>query len=178
MVIVKVAIIKRRRRVVRIQFADEEPFQNASFPWEANQERSLRGKRGQAALRRLEAALLALPEKRLVADVIEDEDGTVCALGALAKYEHYEGSLVLPSPPDENASDEDWNAWFAQGEDGGEQVEAAMLALAKELNVPRLVAVAIIARNDEGHLRHPEIRYIHMLQWVQRCLKGDVGWLT
>jgi hypothetical protein len=163
---------------MRIQFAEEEPFQNASLLWEANQERSLRGRKGQDALRRLEAALLALPEKKLAANVIEDEDGVVCALGALAKHENYEGSLTLPTCPDDNCSDEEWNAWFGQEEDGGSVIEAAMLNLAQELQVPRLVAVAIIARNDEGHLRSPETRYSHMLQWVQRCLCGDVGWIT
>lgn len=163
---------------MRIQFADEEQFQNASFLWEANQERSLRGRKGQAALKRLETALLALPEPKLVADVIQDADGLVCALGALAKYEHYEGSLELPQRPTDDANDEEWNAWYSDDDCEGKAVEDAMLALAKELNVPQLVAIAIIARNDEGHLRSPETRYRHMLQWVQRCLSGEVGWLT
>jgi hypothetical protein len=150
---------------MRIRFAEEEQFPNASYLWEANQERSLKGRKGQAALRRLEAALLALPAKRLVADTLEDGEGQVCALAALAKHEHYEGSLQLP--------EEKWD----DGEGDG-QIEAAMLALAEELKVPKLVAIAIIARNDEGYLRDPRTRYNHILQWVQRCLRGDVGWIT
>jgi hypothetical protein len=55
--------------------------------WDANMERIYCGKRGQKVLRELIAALLALPERRLVADVIQKpETGEVCAIGALAKY--------------------------------------------------------------------------------------------
>lgn len=160
---------------MRIQFAEEEEFQNASFLWEANQERSLRGRKGQAALKRLEAALLALPEPKLAVDVLEDADGMVCALGAIAKHEGYVGSLELPTPPEDEDDDEAWDEW---GVEGDSQIEEAMLALAEALDVPKLVAVAIIARNDEGSLRSPEVRYDDMLDWVQRCLRGDVEWIT
>lgn len=149
---------------MRIVFADEESFQNAGFLWEANQERSLKGRKGQAALRRLEAALLALPEKELAADALEDSDGRVCALAALAKHENYQGKMELPS-------DTEWD-------EDDYRVESAMLSLAAALKIPQLVAIAIITRNDEGIHRHPAIRYDDMLRWVQRCLRGDVGWLT
>jgi hypothetical protein len=45
--------------------------------------RAIRGKRGQAFLRELIAALDALSEKKLIADEFE-RDGEVCALGAVA----------------------------------------------------------------------------------------------
>jgi len=44
------------------------------------------GKRGQQFFRDLIAALDALPEKKLVKNDLENEEGAVCALGALGKY--------------------------------------------------------------------------------------------
>src|ERR1043166_9367326 len=120
---------------MRIQFADEEAFPNAAFLFEANRERSLKSRGGQAALRRLEAALLALPEKKLVADVIENAEGMVCGLGALAKHENYQGSLALPTEPSDESTAVEWASWYGQDEYGGKAIEDAMLALAKELNV-------------------------------------------
>lgn len=151
---------------MRITFAEEESFQNASFLWEANQERSLRGAKGQSALRRLKAALLALPEKKLAADVILSPSGEACALGALAQHEGYEGALTLPQHEDK------YGAW----QDGNE-IEAAMLELAAGLKVPEMVAIAIIGKNDEQPHLAPELRYKNMLRWVQRCLSGNVGWI-
>src|SRR5678815_2196005 len=110
---------------MRIRFNDEEDFNNAAILWEANQERSLKSRKGQAALRRLEAALLALPEPKLIADAIES-DGMVCGLGALAKHENYKDIPELPKEPVEDSSDEEWDAW-----DCGEterEIEDAMLA--------------------------------------------------
>ena len=46
-------------------------------------ERSIRGARGQAFLRKLRDALDAMPVHRLITDDIKDETGEVCALGAV-----------------------------------------------------------------------------------------------
>jgi hypothetical protein len=146
---------------MRIRFSEDEDFNNASILWEANQERSLKSRHGQQALRRLEAALLALQEPKLVADAIEDADGLVCGLGALAKHEGYQGSLELPEAS--------WNDWG-----DGPEVEDAMLALAGSLNVPKLVAVAIIRENDGDYrVKTPEQRYSHMLAWTRSWLSKD-----
>lgn len=47
-------------------------------------DRAMQGKRGQAFLREMLAALDALPEKKLIADDLE-RDGAVCAIGAVGK---------------------------------------------------------------------------------------------
>jgi hypothetical protein len=53
----------------------EEPeYMNAGELWAANARRALKGKRGQKALAELREALLALPEKRLIA-------GALCTVG-------------------------------------------------------------------------------------------------
>lgn len=166
---------------MRIRFSEYEEFNNAAILWEANQERSLKSKKGQQALRRLEAALLALPEPKLVADAIKDADGIVCALGALAINEGYEGNLDLPQPPAPNAAEEEWDKWYMDHDDdyGGHVIEDAMLALAESLNVPKLVAVAIIYENDDSFgAQTPEQRYNKVLRWTRRWLSRDCSTWT
>lgn len=53
--------------------------------WRAQIASATRGKRGQAFFRALIDALDAMPEKRLVADDLQKQDGSVCALGCLGK---------------------------------------------------------------------------------------------
>lgn len=66
----------------RISYSEEEDWPGQFELWRANTERSLRGRGGQRALRELEAALIALPEKRLIAGHLA-KDGMVCTVGAL-----------------------------------------------------------------------------------------------
>lgn len=63
---------------------DDENFPNATWLYQANVERSMKGKRGQQFFVDLIAALDAMSEKRLVADDLIRPSGEVCALGALA----------------------------------------------------------------------------------------------
>lgn len=51
--------------------------------WRAAVDRATFGVRGQALLRRMLAALDAMPRKRLIAGQIVDASGEVCALGAV-----------------------------------------------------------------------------------------------
>lgn len=154
---------------MRIRFSEDENYQNASILWESNQERSLKSRKGQAALRRLEAALLALPEPKLIADAIE-ADGMVCGLGALAKFENYQGDLSLPKEP-EYGTDE----WYEYDEEeAGRETEDAMMALAEALSVPKMVAIAIIYHNDDSFgAITPEARYSKLLTWTRSWLRQD-----
>ena len=79
----------------RIHYDYDEQFGELRMgAWEHNTKLAFEGKRGQAALRDLEAALLALPEPKLAADqfcVVRPHLGVpgqpiveACALGALA----------------------------------------------------------------------------------------------
>lgn len=52
--------------------------------WRGAVSSAIRGKRGQKFMLELLAALDSLPEKRLIAHELRDEDGAVCALGAIA----------------------------------------------------------------------------------------------
>ena len=56
----------------------EEYFPNQGELWHANVQRALKGKRGRKALAELREALLALPDKRLIA-------GALCTVGGVEK---------------------------------------------------------------------------------------------
>ncbi len=155
---------------MRIGYSEDEDYPGQFGLWQANCNRSLKGKAGQAALRELEAALLALPDKRLTSGVYKDEDGCVCPLAALAKYKGVADADLQADP------------------------EYDMEQVGVELGVPRLAAWKIVELNDlqlsgttlifgEGPYRWPseqpyayvpitpEQRYERVLQWVQEQLR-------
>lgn len=51
--------------------------------WRGAVNAAINGKRGQAFLREMLATLDAMPEKRLIADDLVDEGGSVCAIGSV-----------------------------------------------------------------------------------------------
>jgi len=162
---------------MRIGYSEDEDYPGQFELWQANCRRSLQGKAGQAALRELEAALLALPEKRLIAHKMIDADGEVCAIGALAKHK---GRDLLAEP----------NLY----EDGEFEGDGEMEEIGMELGMPRLVAWKVVCRNDieiDGHYETlpgparwygdrpqayvpvtPEERYEQMLAWVRAQIKS------
>lgn len=156
---------------MRIGYSDEEDYPGQFGLWQGNCQRSLKGRAGQAALRELEAALLALPSKRLIAESLVDAHGEVCAIGALAEFK---GEIT--------------DNMIGQGECDMEEVGV-------ELGMPRLVAWKVVEMNDlqfagtslvikEGPYRWyseqpfeyvpitPEQRYKRMLAWVREQLRG------
>jgi hypothetical protein len=116
---------------MRINYSDDEDFPGQFHIWQANCRRSLRGKKGQAALRRLEAALLAMPEKTLRHGKLVAHDGSVCAIGALARAE---GKLPAPEPITGDWEDDD--------------VDDTAEWATDNLDVPKLVAWKVVAQND------------------------------
>ncbi|HET8627028.1 MAG TPA: hypothetical protein VFL91_06395 [Thermomicrobiales bacterium] len=125
--------------------------------WEHNLRRALTSKRGLATLRDLEAALLALPEKKLIAGDMAYPSGAVCAVGAYSLYKRLQR---------------------------GEDREAALLSLCsregpyetalegQRYGMAYTLAWEIAERNDEiyGGAYTEEGRYQEMLAWVRRQL--------
>lgn len=158
---------------MRINYSDEEDWPGQFALWDANCRRSIKGKVGQQELRELKAALLAMPEKRLIRDALVNEDGECCAIAAYGRHKGLDLSKFDP----EYDSDE-------VGIAGG---------------MPRLVAWKIVALNDiefdtvwevahgpiqRGHgiykggiplIRDvtPEERWQRMLSWINKQL-GEV----
>lgn len=128
----------------RINYSDNEEYPGQFELWQANCQRSLRGARGQRELRELEAALLALPEKRLIHGAAE-ENGEVCAI---ACYGQRKGV--------------DLSKFHAYSESDRIGVAGGM---------PRLVAWKVVEMNDEEFDREtPEQRYEKMFAWVRSQL--------
>jgi hypothetical protein len=114
-----------------------------------NARRSLRGRKGQAVLREVRAALLAMPEKRLIAgDLLKD--GEVCAIGAWARFRLAHG----PIKGVVNSARTVWHSWDEvvdlcaprYDEGGGTASDSRYLAQAMGANW--YVASEIGATND------------------------------
>jgi hypothetical protein len=141
---------------MRIGWTDEEDKPGQFAIWHANVNRSVAGKRGQAMLRELHAALLALPEKRLVHEAIA-ADGEVCAIGAwlVAKREQAGEDRATVLAEYEAVSDDDYTD-----------------AVAEEAGAPKLVAWRLVELNDiELDTVTPEQRYARVLAWVEKVLR-------
>jgi hypothetical protein len=69
--------------------------------YRANVDRSIFGKRGQAFLRELADALDAMPDKELIEGDLIDDDGRVCAIGAVCKQRGLDVSGVDIGDPEE-----------------------------------------------------------------------------
>ena len=113
--------------------------------------RAITGKRGQAFLREMTAALDAMPVKELVADVIVKDSQHVCAIG----------SVALARGMNVEALDE------YDGDDVG-----------KAFGIARSLACEIAYENDEGGptrtAETPAERWTRMRAWVDGHLSREV----
>lgn len=149
---------------MRLNYTDDEEYPGQFALWRGNCSRSLRGKAGQAALVRLEAALLAMPEKRLIRGRLVDGSGQVCALGALAKSE---GVLPALDPDDFDYAYYDADDDYDDGNDPAEFGESV-------LKFPRLVAWRVVEQNDIQFDTVPELGY-GPLNRHQAVYRGEDG---
>lgn len=115
----------------------------SSICWRGAVASALRGKRGQAFLREMLAAMDALPEKKLIAGDLVDADGCACALGTVALARGTDVSAVDPYDHDRMGS-----------------IFGIADAMARE----------VMFENDEGTFRDetPEQRFVRMRHWVER----------
>jgi hypothetical protein len=143
------------------------------YAWVANTKRHLEGAKGQAALKELEAALLALPEKKLLYSEFiigpdsDDPNGGVCAMAAIALKRKMDTGLsrreavlaILNEVPGSVMDDSD---------------SEGVAATAAYLGLKHVFAYAVIEQNDEygGRRTLPEDRYKNILAWVQARIKA------
>jgi hypothetical protein len=117
-------------------------------------------------LRDLEAALLALPAKRLIANHLA-KDGEVSAVGALiahrkASWLGREREEILRELQDDREPDE----WGEFEDDGGETVDAGVA-----VGVPEVLAWRIVGLNDQDlDYCTPDQRYEKVLSWTRKHL--------
>lgn len=134
-------------------YTDDQEQQDYAM-WRGRILSAIRGKRGQAMLRDLAAALDAMPDKRLVARVLQTKDGDACALGCLARVR---GKDLSEHSEEDIEDDPDWfNA-----------------LLSEEFNVAECLIREVEWENDEGGWREtPEQRWTRMRKWCDRHIKA------
>lgn len=107
--------------------------------WRGQVASAIRGKRGQAMLRDLLAALDAMPVKALITEELE-QDGDVCALGALGRARGIDMTELDPGEP---------------------------VDVAAAFNIAEQLAREIVYENDEGGWKETaEERWTRMRKWV------------
>lgn len=113
--------------------------------WRGAVTSAIRGERGQKMLCELAAALDAMPEKRLIAESLQEE-GEVCALGCLGKAR---GTAMERLDP-----------YDREG-------------LGKAFGIAPALAAEIMYINDEwGYKETPEQRWQKMRRWVMEQIVG------
>lgn len=134
--------------------------------WDNAVNRATYSKRGQIVLRELEAALLALPEPRLIEGLLCDGSG-VCAVGAIAAYRKVQGGL---SWEDAFKALDESDQYDAEGGDFPSLDSTAQQA-SDTLKMAFSLAWSMAYTNDEllGHMTS-EGRYERMLAWVRARL--------
>lgn len=161
----------------------DEEYPNSWALWQHNVRQVMNGKRGQKALAELREALLALPEKRLVANalstagkrgtepasgwyadnqrqLLQEQGEGVCAVGAFAWHQRVkagedprEAMAALPLNPDYNG-------------DPGLTVE-----IGKQAGMSGVLAWVVMSENDDTLADlTPEDRYGAMLRWLDEKL--------
>lgn len=87
----------------RSGYTDEEDFPGQFALWRGRVASAIRGKRGQALLRDLLAALDAMPVKALAAESLVTADGEFCTLGVLGAQRGIDLAKLDPDDPDQVA---------------------------------------------------------------------------
>lgn len=85
----------------RSGYSEDGDCDNPSYLlWPSIVQRTINGKRSQAFLRELLETLDAMPEKRLIAEQLQDEEGSVCAIGSVGAKRGVDMSKLDPEDPD------------------------------------------------------------------------------
>jgi len=129
----------------RSQYSDDYEADELAR-WRGAVTRAIRGRRGQAFLRELIQALEAMPQKRLIAEVLEDGPD-VCALGAVGRCRGMDMSRIDYEDP---------------------------FAVASAFGIAYAMAAEIEYENDEANWREEseEERWTRMHRWAVKHLVG------
>lgn len=138
----------------------DEEWNNQWELWEANTLRHMRGPAGQAILRELREALLALPERKLINSRLADEQGCVCTIGALALHRGRKVEELAALIPAEL-----WDEY---------EEELKTEALGRELGLKHVMIVALAGQNDDTwRTETPEQRFERVLKWVESEIQPE-----
>lgn len=120
--------------------------------WRGAVASAIRGKRGQAFLGEMLAAMDALPNKRLISGELVAESGEVCAIGSVCAARGIDVS-------DLNAV-YDWEYPMRD-------------KLAERVGIAKALTAEIMFENDEAYYNNetPEHRFMRVREWIVRNLK-------
>jgi hypothetical protein len=123
--------------------------------YRANVERALAGRRGQAFLKEMLAAMDALPEKKLIPGLMQEDSGEVCAIGSVSKARGIDMERL-----NQLAEDEDPDL---------------PRAIAKQFGIAACMAREIMYWNDADARdpETPEQRFARMRKWIERQIKAE-----
>lgn len=153
------------------RFGDDGDGDYPSHWWQIDLERALTSGRGQRFLREIEAALLAMPEHKLIEGALvtydeEEQYGTVCAVGAFAAYRAMQGgqtwSQALAAIAEKWGNGEQDDHWNTQ-------------TLGRSLGLARTVAYELAFQNDEQAWVTDEARWEGVLVWVRSKIKQEAA---
>lgn len=113
--------------------------------WRGAVKSAIRGRKGQAFLKEMLAALEALPDKHLIDDEMEDSYGSVCALGAVGQQRKINLDRIDPY---------DYSS------------------VAGAFGIPESLAREIMYLNDFDDT--PFRRWFDMKNWLQQQIKREV----
>ena len=131
----------------RSGYSDDYDNEWALIRWRGAVASAIRGKRGQSFLREMRAALDALPEKRLIAEELE-ESGEVCAIGSVGK---------------------------ARGVDMREVNPYDRESVAGLFGVSPALAAEIADTNDNWYNETPEHRFVRVRAWVASHIRENAA---
>lgn len=145
----------------RISYDEGYDGPDTSGLWAHSERRAFASARGKAALKELEAALLALPAKRLIeSNVCDGSD--VCAIGSIALKRE------IDAGKDREAALSDLAGKWG-GEDWYDPYD-----LAPAFGIAKTVAFRTVEANDEiCQDDTPEERYANVLDWVRRKIAAS-----
>jgi hypothetical protein len=122
--------------------------------WRGRVKSAIRGKRGQAFLRELAAAMDAMPEKKLIANELINEVGECCTIGVVCKARGIDVSKI------------DY--------EDGKQVGAAVgiaESMAREIEYENDEHLGVYSPDEHRFLPEtPEQRWTRMRKWVEEKL--------
>lgn len=140
-------------------YADEDPL--AAGRWKAAVRSAIRGRRGQALLIEMAAAMDAMPVKELIATEIV-KDGSACALGTVAMARGMDITAVDPEDAEHVA--------YLFG------IAPAMARQIVYLNDEGFDSVRVVGAHGQEYMRRvegPDERWRRMREWIDsRIIKS------
>lgn len=149
----------------RSGYTDDIDDNWAHIMWRGRVASAMRGKRGQAFLREMLAAMDAMPVKRLVAHELE-AGGEVCAIGAVGRARGIDMNTIDPEDYDTVSGVFGIAAPMAQ----------EIVYINDEVIFWSQNPDGSVQRDDDGWVRAtPEERFVRMRAWVVRQIKEDAA---